>query len=285
MLHDVLARLDQTSHAFFRRVANSETSGFPRSQGCTRYHSFTYKEYGNGAHLDNGSLVPSTSGRLAVHWPRPRAGTITTVTIRWEADGWYVSISCAAVPTAPLPRTGEETGSDVGLQNVLVTADGAIVARPRHARRAERAVEGTATRLAAQEGEPAPQEGDRVARQAAAPGASPASGSPPPDSATRLRHQAALALVRQDDVIYVEAIQPANLSRRPAAKPDSTGGDAYHGDSRKAGRNTSIRDAEWGHFLTLAACKAAWAGERVAAVDPAYTSQDCSGCGEHIERL
>ena len=44
VLQDVLARLDKTYQAFFRRVANSEKPGFPRFQGKNRYHSFTYKE-------------------------------------------------------------------------------------------------------------------------------------------------------------------------------------------------------------------------------------------------
>jgi putative transposase len=46
VLQDVLARQDKTSQAFFRRVANGEQPGFPRFQGRTRWHSFTYKEYG-----------------------------------------------------------------------------------------------------------------------------------------------------------------------------------------------------------------------------------------------
>ena len=41
----------------------------------------------------------------------------------------------------------------------------------------------------------------------------------------------------------------------------------------------SIHDAAWRQFASLFACKAAWAGRRMVAVDPAYTSQDCSGCG------
>jgi putative transposase len=44
VLQDVLARLDTTYQAFFRRVANGEQPGFPRFQGSHRYHSFTYKE-------------------------------------------------------------------------------------------------------------------------------------------------------------------------------------------------------------------------------------------------
>jgi putative transposase len=62
--------------------------GFPRSQGSTRYHAFTYKEVGNGATLDTGFLALSKSGRSAVRWSRPLEGTPKTVTLRREADGW-----------------------------------------------------------------------------------------------------------------------------------------------------------------------------------------------------
>src|SRR5215468_2513999 len=115
VLQDVLARLDKTYQAFFRRVATGENPGFPRFQGRNRYHSFTYKEYGNGARLDNGSLVLSKIGRIAVRWSRPITGTIKTVTISREADGWYVCFPCAEVPIEPCLRTGTETGIDVGL--------------------------------------------------------------------------------------------------------------------------------------------------------------------------
>src|SRR5262245_56753808 len=69
VLQDVLARLDQTYQDYFRRLAAGEHPGFPRFQGGNRYHSLTYKdykEYGNGARLDNGHLILSTIGRIAV---------------------------------------------------------------------------------------------------------------------------------------------------------------------------------------------------------------------------
>jgi len=119
VLQDVLARLDKTYQAFFRRLKAGkagEKPGFPRFQGRNRWHSFTYKEYGNGARLENGSLVLAKIGRIAVRWSRPVEGSIKTVTISKEADGWYVCFSCAEVPTQPLPLTGDETGIDVGLR-------------------------------------------------------------------------------------------------------------------------------------------------------------------------
>jgi transposase len=56
VLQDVLARLDTTYQAFFRRIKAGQTPGFPRFQGRNRYHSFTYKQYGNGARLYHGGM-------------------------------------------------------------------------------------------------------------------------------------------------------------------------------------------------------------------------------------
>jgi transposase len=96
VLQDVLTRLDRAFQAFFRRVTAGETPGYPRFQGSNRYNSFTYKQFGNGATLNNGYLVLAKIGRIAVRWSRPVDGTPKTVTVSQEADGWYVCFSCTA---------------------------------------------------------------------------------------------------------------------------------------------------------------------------------------------
>jgi putative transposase len=78
-------------------------------------------------------------------------------------------------------------------------------------------------------------------------------------------HKTALALVRENDTIYHENLQPANMVKN------------HH-------LAKSINDAGWGVFLTILTYKAAWAGRRIVAVNPAYTSQRCSGCGEVVEK-
>jgi putative transposase len=204
------------------------------------------------------------------------AGSIKTVTVSREADGWYVCFSCADVPAEPLPRSGRETGIDVGLRVFLVTADGPIVENPRYHRKAERELKEAQRRVSRRT------KGSHRRKKAAQ------------QCAKRQQHvrrqrtdfhrKTACALLRAYDTIVVEAIQPTNLSRRPAPQPDGAGGDGPNGAGRKAGLHTSIQDAGWGHFLSILACNAACAGTRVEAVPPAYTSQDCSGCGERAQR-
>src|SRR5215469_12360195 len=140
VLQDVLTRLDRAFQAFFRRVQAGEKPGHPRFQRGRRYHSFTYKQFGNGVTVDHGDLVLSKIGRIAVRWSRPLEGTIKTVTITHEADGWYVCFACEGVPVCPLPPTGQETGIDLGLTVFLVTASGEVVTNPRWYRNAEKAL-------------------------------------------------------------------------------------------------------------------------------------------------
>src|SRR5262249_36909618 len=156
-----------------------------------------------GARLGNGFLVLAKIGRIAVRWSRLMEGTPKTVTIRREADGWYVTISCAEVPMRPLPLTGVDTSIDLGLESFATMADGSQIANrrtfrvaERHLKRAQRRVSrrvkgsrrrGKAVRLLAK--------AHQRARR----------------SRTDFHYKTALALVRRYDTIYHEDLQTANL--------------------------------------------------------------------------
>ncbi|HEX6122322.1 MAG TPA: transposase [Ktedonobacterales bacterium] len=257
VLQDVLARLDKTYQAFFTRLKRGEKAGFPRFQGRNRWHSFTFKEVGNGARLDNGVLVLAKIGRVKVHWSRPLEGTPKTVTISKEADGWYVAISCAEVPAQPLPPTGQETGIDLGIEAFATLANGERIHSPGYYRRAERYLAKCQKRVArrkkgSQRRKKAVQllakAHQTVARQR-----------------QDFHHKTALALVRHYDTIYHEELRVANMVKN------------HH-------LAKSIADAGWSGFLNILSFKAACAGREVVAVDPAYTSQTCSGCGALVAK-
>ncbi len=257
VLQDVLTRLDRAFQAFFRRVKAGETPGYPRFQGRDRCKSFTYKQFGNGATLDNGYLVLSKIGRLAVRWSRPLEGTPKTVTISREADGWYVSFSCAEVPIKPLPLTGQETSIDLGLESFATLADSSPIANPRIFRVAELNLKRAQRRVSRR------QKGSHRRRKAVHLLAK--AHQRVRRARADFHHKTALALVHRYDTIYHEALQTANMVRNHALAK-------------------SISDAGWSQFCTILAAKAAYAGKRAVAVPPAFTTQACSGCGVIVQK-
>jgi putative transposase len=257
VLQDVLARLDKTYQAFFRRVHRGEKAGFPRYHGRDRWHSFTYKEFGNGATLDNGFLVLSKIGRIAVRWSRPIAGKPKTVTLSREADGWYVAISCADVPLQPLPPTEHETGIDLGIEAFATLSDGTRIFHPGWYRKAERQLK-TAQRRVARRKKGSHRRRKAVTLLARA-----------HQKVRRQRqdfhHKTALQLVQTNDTIYHEDLQVRYMVQN------------HH-------LAKSIQDAGWSQFLTILSFKAACAGRSVIAANSAFTSQICSGCGVLVQK-
>ena len=143
------------------------------------------------------------------------------------------------------------------LHRPRITAHNEVCDNPRHVRKAEQALRRKQRKLArcqkgsnrrAKVGQRVAKHHQKVKRQRA-----------------DFHHNAALNLLRHDDVIYLEDLRVANLVRnRHLAK--------------------SISDAGWAQFRTILVFKAACAGKRVVAVPPQYTSQDCSGCGERVPK-
>ena len=86
VLQDVLARLDKTYQAFFRRLARDRTrAGLPALSGAQSLQHFHLQGVRQRRTIrgvyDNGFLVFSKIGRIAVRWSRPLEGTPKTVTI------------------------------------------------------------------------------------------------------------------------------------------------------------------------------------------------------------
>jgi putative transposase len=255
VLQNVAVRIDLAFKAFFRRVQAGETPGYPRSRGKGRYASLTYPQVPIGCKLDveTQGLRLYGVGLVKIVLHRPLEGTPKTATIRRSSTGkWFVCFSCECVVPLPLPENGQQVGIDVGLMTFATLSTGDTIANPRFFRLEEHALAKAQCRLStADTGTP-----ERAARRKVV-------ARVHERIAWRRRnftHQHSRRIVNAFDLIAVERLSVKQM--------------AHHHSLAK-----SIHDAAWSQFADLVSHKAAWAGRRYVAVNPAYTSQDCSGCG------
>jgi IS605 OrfB family transposase len=278
VLQDVLHRLDKAFNHFFRKVDLKKKGlfvsnpGFPRFQGRNRYTSFTYPD-GAGWKFDGTHLHLTKIGRIKVRLHRPFTGKIKTVTVKQEVDEWYVCFSCEVEHPKPLPLSYEDVGIDLGVTHLATLSNGEMIEHPRCYRKAQKTLEKRQQSLSGKKRGSHRREKARkligkahrkIARQR-----------------HDFHHKASKQLIDRYQVIVFEDIQTNNLTKRPQPKQDAkTRQYLPNGAGAKAGLNTSILDAGWGTFVQLCSIKAAWAGRTVIKVDPKFTSQVCSGCGQ-----
>ncbi len=254
---DVLRRVDKTFAAFFRRLKAGEKAGYPRFRSRFRYDSLTWPSWGDGCALrQSGRLYLQGVGDVKVKWHRPLAGDIKTVSAKREAGRWYVCFSVEMPDAEPLLASDLAVGIDVGLTTFAVFSDGTEIANPRHLRLAERRLRIAQRKLARRQKRSrrrlqARQEVARVHLHVA-------------NQRRDFHHKTARGVVQQYGLIAVEALNVKGLAGSMLAK--------------------SVHDAGWSQFLSILAVKAAEAGRRLIEVNPAGTTQRCSGCGEHVPK-
>lgn len=252
VLRDPLRRLDRAYQDFFRRVKEKKNkSGFPRFRSKSRYDSFTYPQ--GGFWIQEKSIKLSKIGIIKCRFHRPIQGKINTCTVKREANQWYVIFSCDLVPEKPLPKTGEEIGIDVGLENFSALSNGEMIENPRYAKQAKAKLR-KAQRALSRKKRGSNRRKKAVLRVA--------------KHHQRIKRQrrdfhfkVASMLVRRFDIIHFEKLRIANMVR----------------NNRLA---FSISDAAWYQFQQITRFKAEEAGRVVTFNDARNSSNECSVNGE-----
>ena len=256
VLQNVAVRIDLAFQAFFRRCkAGEEEPGYPRFRGKGRYDSITFPQVPVGCRLEaeDKCVRIANIGRVKVILHRPLQGTPKTATIQRSGTGkWYVSFSCECAEPMPVPEMGQLVGMDVGLKTFATLSTGEEIANPRFFRVEEKSLAKVQRRLSKEEkGTP-----ERAKRRKIVARVHERIAWRRGDFA----HQQSRHIVNQFDLIAVEDLSVNRMMHNHCLAK-------------------SIADAAWTQFAAFLSHKAAWAGRRYVAVNPAYTSQDCSGCG------
>jgi putative transposase len=188
---------------------------------------------------------------------RPTLGKVKTCTVRRYGAKWFV---CFALEQedAFLPLSTESIGLDAGLNSFLALSNGEFVGNPRFFRRDEKALAKAGRKQAkTKKRSPARKKANKVLSRIH----------------ERIRnrrhdfvHQTARRLVNRFGVIAVEKLNVKGMVKNHCLAK-------------------SISDASWSMFRSVLTSKAESAAREVIAVNPAYTSQDCSVCGYRPDGL
>lgn len=234
VLQDLVKRVKQAFDRFIKVDKNGKRSGKPRFKGKHRYRTFTYPQ----GSLDwvNGNRVklPKIGWvRFVRHRPLPEGFLVKTVSISRKADGWYVTFSLEnkSVPAQPAvdiePSETNSIGVDAGLEYFMACSDGQTKVPPKFYRQAEEKLGRLQAKRDARSKGSKPRRKlnariaklhQRIARQR-----------------KQWHFETANELLEKADVIFVEDLKVANLSRRNHPKQAEDGTFLPNGQSAKSG--------------------------------------------------
>ena len=112
-----------TSYQFFKG-----NGGYPKFKKRHSDDGFRYPQ-GFKADEDNGRIFLPKIGYVRYRNSRKIEGIPKNVTVREEADGWYVSIQCEfeLKPEISIPDIDTAIGIDMGVKRFLTLSDGSFI--------------------------------------------------------------------------------------------------------------------------------------------------------------
>jgi putative transposase len=260
----VLRRLDETYKRFSKKAG-----GFPKFCVRGQEPGIRFPD-AKQFELDqmNGRIKVPKLGWLRLRQSQPVAGVLKNVSICRDGSSWYCSIQVEVAETVPALHIDPSIGIDLGVVNFLATSSGerqaplaSLAAQQRRLRRYQksvsRKVKGSCNRRKAIER--LGRLHRRIARQR-----------------SDWLHKLSTSLASQHPVIAIEDLKVKNMSASARGSAAAPGRKVR----AKAGLNRSILDASWGEFARQLGYKLAWNGGELIKVNPAYTSQRCSCCGQ-----
>ncbi len=174
-----------------------------------------------------------------------------------RADGFYCQFVLDLERVEPLDSTGKEIGIDVGLNHFLTDSNGEKVNNPRFLRKAEKRLKKAHRQLSKKKkgSNKRQKQKSKVARLHL--------------KVSRQRQdfvvKTAKALIQSNDLVVYEDLKVSNMVK-----------------NRKLAK--SISDASWSMFTDWLGYFGKIHGKFVVAVNPRYTSQQCSSCGNIVKK-
>lgn len=262
VLQNVSARVDLAFQGFFRRVKEkgAEKAGYPRFRGKDRYDSFCFPQ--SGFKVKGKKLHLSKIGDVKMIEHRPMEGKVKTCTIKREGEDWYVVFSCKVEKEVANKFETKSVGVDVGCIDFATMSDGNTIVNPHLLRKSEKKLKDIQSKYSKLKQLPKDDKKKVKTKRALV-----KLHCKVKNQRKDFLHKTSRKLVNDYSVICVEKLSVKSMLK----------------DSWRA-LNKSILDSGWTTFRNMLNYKAVEAGSIVVEVNPAYTSQVCSGCGVKVKK-
>lgn len=259
VLQNVSARVDSAYQGFFRRLKDKTSApGFPRFKSFDRYDSFTFPQGPQGGFkLKENKLHLSKIGDIRINLYRKIEGDIKTLTIKREGNAWYAVFSCVVEIKPEVKRWKRAVGIDVGCIDFATLSDGNTVVNPHFLKQSQEELSEIQSKYSKLKNKSRDDKRkSRVKRKLVK------LHCKIKNQRKDFLHKLSKKYVTEYSHVCVEDIKPSQMLN----------------DNWRS-LNKSILDSGWTIFKQMLHNKAVEAGCVVVNVNPAYTSQTCSGCG------
>ena len=253
-LQEALKDLETSYKNFFEKRAR-----YPRFKSKHAHaKSFRTRNQNNGIRIEGARIRLPKIGAVKAKLSRPFDGRILHATVtRIAADKYFVSLCVEVAATdinvRSVPARAEGIGLDVGIKDFCVDSNGVHVEGPRPLKKLARKLVRAQRRLSRKMKKSNNRQKARIRLARIH------------EKITNIRrdflHKLSTKVVIENQVIAVEKLRTKNMVKN------------HHLAS-------AILDAGWAEFFRMLEYKTYWYGAVFIAVDPAYTSQTCSVCGE-----
>lgn len=273
-VRDTLKQLDIAYKNFFRRLKNGEKPGAVRFKAKGRFTSIPFDNYNSGLALvdakgkavlgdmaddspTNCKLKVFGVGKIKIRLHRPVKGKIKTARVIYDANRWFVVLTCEVPEIEVSESVNPPVGVDVGLEHFLTTSDGEHVPNPKYLNRELKTLR-RAQRVVSRRKKRSNRRKKAIRRVS--------------ELHYKVRNQRREHAYRVSNdltgkygVVCVESLNVQGMMRND-----------------KLARH--IADAGWSGFVNVLKHTAKKAGVRVVEVDPKGTSQTCPRCDGQVKK-
>ena len=266
-LQQTLKHLDRAFKEGFDRSQINKR--IPKFKKRFRGDSFCYPQ---GFTFENRRVFLPKIGWVGFHKSKKIEGEPKNLTVKKEADGWYISVQVEEEVNAPIHPSQSRVGIDLGVSRFATLSNGEYVASLNIFRKYQIKLANLQKKLARQRKfsnrwREQKQKIGRIHRKIK-------------NCRLDYLHQATRKISKNHAVVFLEDLKIANMSRSAKGSIESPGTNV----KAKSGLNKSILDQGWGIFCNLLTYKLEWLGGAVSYVNPQYTSQKCPKCSSIDER-